>query len=165
MGGVYVDTTERIRILQYQQVIAKYLDETQPHDPALWFEDREFEDPDFPSGRCVGTREVNGKCAFLDKQKRCSLQVAAVEEGLHRWFFKPMYCVLFPIEISERMIRFDDLLQGDEACCSVTGDYEMPLFEVCKDELVHLLGEEGFGQLREHYQKRLWEQSHHRESP
>jgi len=155
LGGVYADIEERKRILDHHQLIGKYLDESQPQDPALWFEEREFEDPDFPSGRCVGTREINGKCAFLDKQNRCSLQVAATEEGMQRWYFKPLYCVLYPIEISEGTIQFDDLLQGEQACCSVSGDFDLPLFEVCKDELAHLLGEEGLQKLRDHNRQRI----------
>ena len=165
LGGVYADISERKKILDHHQLIGKYLDETQPHDPSLWFEEREFEDADFPSGRCVGTREINGKCAFLDKQKRCSLQVAATEEGMHRWFFKPLYCVLYPIEISDRTICFDDLLQGDESCCSISPDFDLPLFEVCKDELIHLLGEEGYQRFRDHLSTRSVEHDHDRERP
>lgn len=153
LGGVYADVMERDKIIAHKEVIGRYMDETQPADPELWFEKSEEEDPDFPSGRCVGTQEVNGKCAFLDKMGRCSLQVAATAEGMHRWSFKPLYCVLYPIEISDKTIRFDDLLQGDEQCCSVSDRFEIPLFEACRDELTHLLGEEGFRQIEARYRE------------
>jgi len=152
-AGVYADVAERDTIMAHRDVIARYMDETQPHDVRQWFEDFESDDPDFPSGRCVGTREVNDKCAFLDKAGRCSLQVAATGEGLHRWSFKPLYCVLYPIEITGKTVRFDDLLQGDEQCCSISEKFQIPLFQACKDELTHLLGEEGFGALQSHYQE------------
>jgi len=151
LGGVYADVGEREKIIANKGLIARYMDETQPSDPQLWFEETEQADDDFPSGRCVGTREINGKCAFLDRLGRCSLQVAAIGEGLHRWSFKPLYCILYPIEISGKTVKFDDLLQGDEQCCSVSGRFDIPLFEACRDELTHLLGQEGFRQLESRY--------------
>ncbi len=152
-AGVYADVAERDKVMAHREVIERYMDETQPHDPQLWFEDSESDDPDFPSGRCVGTQEVNNKCAFLDKFGRCSLQVAATGEGMHRWFFKPLYCILYPIEITGKTVRFDDLLQGDEQCCSVSDRFEIPLFQACKDELTHLLGEEGFRALESRFRE------------
>jgi hypothetical protein len=153
LGGVYADVAERDRIMAHRGLVMKYMDETQPHDTALWFEETEFADADFPSGRCVGTQEVNEKCAFLNKEGRCSLQVAATAEGLDKWFLKPMYCVLYPIEITNRTIRFDDLLQDEQRCCSVTDDFDLPLFQVCREELVHLLGADGFHRIEEEYRR------------
>jgi hypothetical protein len=97
---------------------------------------------------------VNQKCAFLDRQGRCSLQVTGEQEGLGRWFLKPLYCVLYPIEITNKTIRFDDLLQDDESCCSVSDDFDVPLFEVCREELTHLLGPEAYVRLQEMYRMR-----------
>ena len=78
------------------------MDETQTADPAHWFEPEEQDDDDFPSGRCVGTRVLNDKCAFLDRFGRCTLQVAATRvRGLHRWALKPLFCILYPIEIRQ----------------------------------------------------------------
>jgi len=151
-GGVYADIAEREKILAYSHLVMKYMDETQPRDIREWFDKEEADDPDFPSGRCVGTAEYNNKCAFLDGENRCTLQVAAVQEGMDRWTLKPLFCILYPIEISGRTIRFDDLLQGEQSCCTVTSGYETPLFEACKDELVHILGEEGFEDVRRHYE-------------
>lgn len=36
-------------------------------------------------------------CVFALPDARCSLQVAAVSLGLHKWEFKPMSCWLFPL--------------------------------------------------------------------
>lgn len=145
---------ERDRVLAHREIIKKHMDETQTKDASLWFELEEEEDPDFESGRCVGTQVVNGKCAFLDKFGRCSIQVASVEEGKHKWALKPTFCILFPLEISNNVIRFDDLLDEEQACCSIDADFDVPMFRACKDELIHLLGEDGYGALEAFYQER-----------
>jgi len=150
-GGVYADIRERDRILEHRDIIARYMDETQPADPADWFETHESDDEDFTSGRCVGTTEHNGKCAFLDKFGRCSTQVAAMGEGMDRWALKPLYCILFPIEVSAKVVGFDNMLQDDERCCSVSETYQVPLFRSCRDELIHLLGEDAFKAMEDHY--------------
>jgi len=151
-GGVYADVAEREAILRHAEMIARYMDETQPHNPAKWFDDEEESDPDFPSGRCVGTSVHNDKCAFLDKYGRCSVQRATTEEGMGRWALKPLYCILYPIEISEGSVSFDPMLQDEQDCCSVTDDYHMPVFRACKDELIHLLGADGYEMLETHYE-------------
>lgn len=150
-GGVYADLKERDRILAHKEMVKKYMDGTQTRDDRMWFEKEPQPDPDFPSGSCVGTEVYGDKCVFLDSIGRCSLQVAAVGEGMDRWAIKPMYCVLFPIEISGKTVSFDDMLQGEEACCSVDTRYEVPVFRACRDELVYLIGEDGFAAMEEHY--------------
>jgi hypothetical protein len=150
-GGVYADIAEREAILKNAEMIARYMDETQPADRALWFDDEEETDPDFPSGRCVGTQVHNGKCAFLDKYGRCSIQHATTEQGLGRWALKPLYCILYPIEISDGVVSFDPMLQDEQPCCTVSDEYHVPVFRACKDELIHLLGPDGYQQLEDHY--------------
>ncbi len=151
-SGVYVDLAERENILSLKDKIKQQMDETQTRDENIWF-DREIEnDPDFVSGRSVGTSVVNDKCAFLNGQGHCSIQLAAVAEGLDRWAWKPLYCILYPIEITNREIGFDPMLQDEKPCCSIGGSFEIPLFRACKDELVHLLGADGYFQLEEYYQ-------------
>lgn len=151
-GGVYADITDREKILSHKEIVKKYMDGTQTREESQWFEDREFDDEDFPSRRCVGTREINGKCAFLDGFGRCSLQVAAVSEGMHKWALKPLFCILYPIEVSNNVVNFDDMLQDEQSCCSVGHEFDMPLFEGCKEELVHLVGPEGFRKMEAYYQ-------------
>ena len=153
-GGVYADIREKDKILSHQEIITRYMDETQSKDVTQWFEEKESDDADFPSGRCIGTREINDKCAFLDKFGRCSLQRAATEEGMHKWALKPFFCILYPIEISNNVVSFDDMLQDDQSCCSVSDDFQIPLFEACREELMHLLGEEGFRTMKEYFGSR-----------
>ena len=112
-----------------------------------------LDDEDFPSGRCQGTGEINKKCAFLDKNGRCSIQVAATEEGMNRWALKPLYCILFPIEVSDHIIAFDEMLQDDQSCCTIQEEFDVPLFRACKEELVRLVGEGGYMRMEEHYEK------------
>ena len=149
--GVYLDVRERDRILAHKEEIARRMDSTQTTDAARWFDDPVREDTDFPSGRCVGTMVVNGKCAFLDGHGRCSLQVAATTEGMDRWALKPLYCILFPIEISEGVVSFDPYLQDEESCCSTRERFDVPLFQACRDELTHLLGPDGYRMLEDAY--------------
>ncbi len=150
-GGVFADVAERARILEHRHLVKKYMDGSQTTDESRWFEDREWEDPDFHSGRCVGTLEINGKCAFLDRQGRCSLQVAATKEGMGKWALKPLYCILFPLEVSNTTLRFDDMLQSEQKCCTVSRDFSVPLFMECSEELIHLLGDDGYESLISHY--------------
>jgi hypothetical protein len=153
-GGVYADVIEQETILAHRDIIKKYMDETQTRDASLWFEDHQFEDSDFASGRCVGTREINDKCAFLDGRGRCSLQVAATGEGMHKWRLKPLFCILYPIEVSNHIIGFDDMLQDEQTCCSAQAGFEVPVFEACKEELLYLIGEAGYQMLENHYATR-----------
>ena len=41
------------------------------------------------------------RCIFLDPVGRCSLQLLAVEEGRHPWFYKPMTCWLHPLLLDQ----------------------------------------------------------------
>jgi hypothetical protein len=148
---VYVDIRERDAILAHKAMVKKYMDETQTTDDAVWFEEIEHDDADFPSGKCVGTQEINNKCAFLDKSGRCSIQVACASEGMHKWTLKPLFCILYPIEITDKVVSFDEMLQDEQSCCSVNQKFAVPLFEGCKEELVHLIGEDGFRAMEDHY--------------
>lgn len=151
-SGVYVDVKERDNILDQKAAIKLQMDETQSTDDTLWFEHEVSEDADFASGRCVGTSVINDKCAFLNARGYCSVQLAAVAEGLDRWAWKPLYCILYPIEISNRVVGFDPMLQNEKPCCTIHNRFEVPLFRACKDELVFILGEDGYLSLEEHYQ-------------
>jgi hypothetical protein len=153
--GVYADVKERDRVLDHKDLIKKYMDETQSTNELHWFEQTETPDADFPSGVCVGTEVINNKCAFLDKKGHCSIQVAATEQGLHKWAWKPLFCILFPIEISNNVVGFDDMLDDEQPCCSIDARFDTPMFRACKDELVHLLGEDGYAQMEEFYEERV----------
>lgn len=149
--GVLVDLLERDRILAHSDIVKKAMDNTQTTDEWEWFEDMEVEDSDYPSGKAIPTAIVGDKCAFLTRRGRCSLQLAAVAAGMDKWALKPLYCVLYPIVVQNKVVIFDDLLQEDQPCCSIGTSYETPLFEACREELTHLLGAEGYGRLESYY--------------
>ena len=150
-GGVFVDLRERDAVMAHKNLVAAAMDDTQNRDPAAWFAHDEHDDPDYPSGSCVGTQVINDKCAFLDRDGRCVLQVAASRAGMNKWAFKPLFCVLYPIEISGSIVRFDEMLQDDQTCCSVSPTFDIPLYEACREELAHLVGEDGFAEMRNYF--------------
>jgi hypothetical protein len=147
------DVRDRDNILAHREIIKKYMDGTQTTDDSRWFDPGEQADSDFPSGRCAGTAEINNRCAFLDRAGRCSLQVAATGEGMHKWALKPLYCILYPIEVTDSVVGFDTMLQSEQSCCTVDTAFRIPVFEACREELVHLLGEDGFRTMQEHYEQ------------
>jgi Protein of unknown function (DUF3109) len=152
-GGVYADIAERDRILADKDIIKKYMDTTQSLDDTTWFDPGDDEDADFPSGRCVGTSVLNDKCVFLNSVGHCSLQSAAMGEGKHKWFWKPFYCVLFPIEVSDKIVSFDPMLQDEQSCCTLQDAFDVPLFEGCREELAYFLGEDGYARVEEHHRR------------
>ena len=150
-GGVYVDLRERDVVMAHREIIAAQMDDTQVKDPSVWFDTDVEEDADFPSGRCIGTQVINDKCAFLDREGRCAIQLAAVKAGMHKWALKPLFCILYPIEITNRVVSFDDMLQEEQPCCTIGTTFDVPVFEGCAEELVHLVGEDGLAAMRAHY--------------
>jgi hypothetical protein len=151
-GGVYADLSERDQILALKEKITPHMDETQCSDEHQWFDDEIEVDADFASGHCIGTAVINDKCVFLNAKGHCSIQLAAVADGLDRWAWKPLFCVLFPIEITDKVVGFDPMLQDEQPCCSTSQSFDVPLFRACKDELTHLLGEAGYAQLDQYYE-------------
>lgn len=150
-GGVWIDIAEHDVIMSKKELIKAQMDETQSTDDVKWFELEVVNDSDFPSGKAIGTEIVNDKCAFLDKVGRCSIQLAAVADGKHKWEWKPFYCILFPVEVTNNVVGFDPMLQGSDMCCTVSSVFETPLFAACKEELIHLLGEDWYCEIESYY--------------
>ncbi len=149
--GVWVDIKEKDQVLKEKDLIKKYMDETQNKNHEEWFAEY-WKDPDFPSGAAVGTTVYKKNCVFLNKEGRCVIQVAATQEGRDRWDIKPFYCVLFPVSVAENTLTFDEHMEEEgTSCCNVFPEYQTPMFEACKDELVYAVGEEGYQQMVDHY--------------
>ena len=142
--GVLVDLDHRDRILAEAPLIVEYMEPTQQQDPSGWFQDEEEIDPDFPTGRAVNTKSFNGRCVFLDSEKRCVLQLAEPRSpGL-----KPFYCRAFPIVLVEGRLTLDATWCPDESqCCSPVAQGERTTLDACRYELAHVLGEHGFLEL------------------
>lgn len=162
-SGVYADTKEYENILVHKNEIIAVMDETQIKDPAKWFDGEWIEDPDFPSGKATGTQVhdrdggISGfteGCVFLDKRHFCSIQVAAAANGLHRWAWKPTYCIMFPITVVEGTLTYDDSHSVDLNYCGPdgSGNYVHSVYEAMREELQNFMDEKDFAGLEQYYQ-------------
>jgi hypothetical protein len=149
--GVYTDMEEFKIIMNKKDKLIPILDGSQTKDFDKWFEKPE-KDPDFSSGIAVGTELHNCKCTFLDKNGLCSLQKLARVENVDKWKYKPLYCVLFPFTVFENTLTIDDEHIARLKTCNkeVT---DLTIYESCKDELIHFLGEDGFAELETYRQE------------
>lgn len=155
--GVYVDKYEMEAILENKDLVKKYMDETQTQDETKWFEPLE-EDSDFASGYCAGTELYNDKCVFLDKRGYCTLQKMAMAENEYKWKYKPIYCVLFPLMVFEGVLCIDEEHLERQSYCSKAINQTSTVFEACKEEIIHLLGQDGYEELCQYkaeYEKSL----------
>ena len=144
--GVYTDKKEHDQILELKDRVLELFDETQSKDVEKWFEPPE-EDEDFESGVAVGTEVINGKCTFLDKNGLCTLQRLANLDGVHKWKYKPMYCILFPLTIYEGALTIDDEHIDRLKTCNAEPVIDTSIFEACTEELQHFFGEKDFNKL------------------
>jgi len=144
--GVYTDLKEHDMIMSIKDKVIPLMDETQEKNIEKWFEQPE-EDDDFDSGVAVGTEIINGKCTFLDKDGLCVLQRLAVAEGLDKWHYKPLYCILFPLTVYQGSLTIDDEHIDRLKYCNKTNDDGTTIIDHCREELIHFLGEEGFNEL------------------
>jgi Fe-S-cluster containining protein len=145
--GVYTDLKEHETILQIKDRLLPLFDETQNTDLDKWFEPPE-EDEDFDSGVAVGTEVINGKCTFLDKNGLCTLQRLANSEKVHKWKYKPMYCILFPLTIYEGALTIDDEhINRLKTCNDNPAVTETSIYDACREELKHFMGEHNLNKL------------------
>jgi Fe-S-cluster containining protein len=147
--GVYIALPERDRILEYADRIREVMDDTQSIDTDDWFEDEIHEDEDFPGGLCIGTAVYNDKCAFLNSEGLCVLQMLEPSLDLpENERVKPFYCRLFPLTTWYGRIEFDDLCDGVRPCCTLRADGSTRAVEAWEYEFKEALGQEGYDELR-----------------
>lgn len=147
--GVYTDSKEHDKIIEIKERIIQAMDDSQTKDVDKWFEAPEKDD-DFESGIAYGTEVHNGKCVFLDKQGFCTLQKVAVDSQEFKWKYKPLYCILFPLVIYNGALTVDDEHLGRMHYCSLIKNQVSTVFDACKNELLYLLGEDGFQELEDY---------------
>lgn len=152
--GVYTDYKEFEKVISLKDEIIENMDESQSKNVEEWFEAPE-EDDDFESGVAVGTNIINDKCTFLDKHGLCTLQKLSLSKGLHKWAYKPIYCVLFPLVVYQGILTVDDEHIDRLTSCNRNPDSNNTIFDSCKEELQYLLGEVGFEQLEKYQQEYL----------
>lgn len=161
--GVWVDKREVKDILQHAHLILPYMP-ANTQVPAEWFAGVEDDDERSPSGKVIHTAVENrpdhyGRtaCIFCLEDGKCALQVAAVGNGLHRWRFKPFYCILHPLDLDgEGRITLDEVdeMVNEEGSCVRSAPSEIPLISTFEPELRYLLGEKGFSALQAMVAKR-----------
>ncbi|NWF90301.1 MAG: DUF3109 family protein [Ignavibacteriaceae bacterium] len=149
--GVYTDYKEYEKIISLKNEIIQIMDDSQSKNSDDWFEEPEKDD-DFESGLAVGTNIINEKCTFLDKHGLCSLQKLSLSKGLHKWAYKPIYCVLFPLVVYQGILTVDDEHIDRLTSCNRNHGASNTIFDSCKEELLYLLGAAGFEEL-ESYQR------------
>jgi Fe-S-cluster containining protein len=147
--GVLVDVAQRDQILAHADLVQRAMDGSQDRDPTRWFEDTETRDPDFPSGRVVGTRVRENRCVFLDSGRRCTLQTATIAATRPGFDLKPFFCTAFPVTITAGTLWIDELcLEMPARCCRPADAGALGVLDVCQAELRHVLGSEGLEELR-----------------
>ena len=147
--GVYTDLKEHDKILELKDKLLPLFDDSMSKDLSKWFEPPE-DDEDFESGVAVGTEVINGKCTFLDKNGLCTLQRLANLDGVHKWKYKPLYCILFPLTIYEGALTIDDEHIDRLKTCNFEKNPSTSIYEACREELVYFLGEENFNELEDY---------------
>ena len=108
-NGVKLDIALRDQILANADLVRDAMGPEQDADPSGWFEDTEEIDPDFPSGRCVGTQVRPTGCVFLDGARRCVLQTVTIAEARPGFNLKPFFCSAFPVTIANGELWIDEL--------------------------------------------------------
>lgn len=158
--GVYMDVNFRDVIMQHKDDIVEVMDEEQIKDHEKWFEVEIERDPDFPSGYSIGTEvytDAKGKesCVFKDKNNFCTIQNAAIKKGMHKWSIKPKYCIMYPLTIVDGILTYDDTHSGRLNYCGIhkKENFTQTVFEAMQEELIFILGKEGYDFLKEHFEK------------
>ena len=148
-SGVKVDVAQRDQILAHADLVQRAMSAGQEHDANAWFEDTEVPDPDFPSGRCVGTKVRDDGCVFLDAAHRCVLQTVTIAAARPGFDLKPFFCSAFPITIANGALWIDEMcLDAPAGCCRPRAGGPLDVLDVCEIELRHTLGSDGLDELR-----------------
>ena len=137
-GGVWADVGEREVILRNADLFVPYL-RPDAKDPSAWFGETE-KDPDCPSGVAVETMVAGDYCVFFHPDHGCSLQKAAIDLGRHEWEFKPRFCVMFPLVISDGVLTVDEDME--EVWCLSRENRTHPILSAVEKEVNFLFPEE-----------------------
>jgi hypothetical protein len=146
--------------MKHEQDVIDAMDAGQIKDSAKWFEKDLEDDHDFPSGKAIGTEVYRTKfgheqCVFKGINNYCSLQIAAEKKGYHKWEIKPKYCIMYPITIIDNVLTYDDSHAEKLDYCGIykTENFVHTVFEAMKEEIIYILGEEGYNYLNEYFHK------------
>ncbi len=137
-GGVWADIEEREVILRNAELFLPYV-LPEAKDPSLWFGGT-TEDPDCPSGTAVETNVAGDYCIFFNPDHGCSLQKAATDLFRHPWEFKPRFCVMFPLVVSEGVLTVDEDME--DVWCMECENRTHPILSAVEEEVTYLFPEE-----------------------
>lgn len=158
--GVYMDKDFRNVILEHKEVIKEVMSPQQIKDESQWFDEEIIEDDDFPSGYAAGSNVFvdnidREKCVFMDDNHYCSLQVAAMKMGLHKWAIKPTHCILYPVTLMGGVIMFDDEHSDNLLYCGIheKQNFSQSVLEGTQEEIEYVFGEEMLNFLNDYYKK------------
>lgn len=157
--GVYMDLKFKDVIMYHKDDIIDVMDDGQIIDTNQWFENEIEKDADFPTGFSIGTgvyvtSENKEQCVFKDKNNFCSIQNAAIKKGMHRWGIKPKYCIMYPLTIINGILTYDDTHSKRLSYCGIhkKENFTQTVFEAMREELIFVLGKEGYDFLNEHFE-------------
>jgi hypothetical protein len=137
-GGVWADLEERAAILRNADLFLPYL-RPEAKDPSLWFGETS-KDPDCPSGTAVETTTAGDYCVFFHPGHGCSLQKAAIALGRHEWEFKPRFCIMFPLVVTDGVLTVDEDME--EVWCLQDENRTHPVLSAVEREVNHLFPDE-----------------------
>jgi hypothetical protein len=156
--GVWVDSREAKDILANASLIKPYMPES-TRDSEDWFAPVVDNDQHSPSGKVVHTgvetcaEHYGGTaCIFWQSDGKCVLQIAAVENQMHPWRFKPYYCIMHPIDLDEQgrfTLDTNEELLNEPGSCLRSAEYPIPLLETFEPEFKYLLGDKGLQAIKE----------------
>jgi len=153
-GGAWLDVEQLKTIVPYAEAIKANLPEER-RDPDKWFS-APSADEDSPDGAMIGTNVVDDPrrpgetcCVFLRPDRLCALQVTSQQLDLKYPGLKPLFCALYPLQVCDAEIIIDHETAENfgGATCQRTCANQQPLYRVFKEEVVLVLGEEGYREL------------------
>jgi len=156
-NGAYVSVEQSHQIIANKDLFLPFLSRER-QDADLWFEKKEFVDADHPFKLLsVGTQTIidsdymfGKSCIFLRKDWLCAIQLGSVNAGKHPWKYKPLYCVLHPLDFADGILTFKkyDPPENFERRCFGSDNAEpTALYKLFHQEIKFLLSESGFAEL------------------
>jgi hypothetical protein len=153
-GGVWLDKAQVATFVPYVDTIKANLPEER-RDPDTWLSAPEPGE-DVPPGAEIGTNVIDDPvqpgqtcCVFLRPDRKCAFQLTSQQLGLGWPGLKPFFCALYPlyVEDGEFVIDHDTEAVFPKANCRRFSSEKKPVYQIFKDEVVLVLGEEGYREL------------------
>lgn len=153
-GGAWLDVEQLKAIVPYVEAVKANLSEDR-RDPNAWFSAPTV-DEDSPEGVIIGTNVIDDPgrpgetcCVFLRPDRLCALQVTSQQIGIEYPGLKPLFCALYPLQVhdSEIVVDHETAHNFGNAACQRACAVRQPLYRVFKEEVVLILGEEGYQEL------------------